>query len=158
MKTLLSILLLFLTTNVFSQGYKERTVLKNFMLYYDSEKTIKNKTNFNELNSYDYGLNDNVIKITIDEYMYKQQACKIVLLLVNNDLYAVKYIPKNEKRCLKYEKILNTEYNIEEQNNSSHWFNSSIEIYLEEDGNGEKSFIHYDIELVKKYPQYKNIL
>lgn len=161
MKTILSIIMfLFLSTNIFSQGLKERTVLNNFILWYDNEETIKEKTHFNELNYYEYDSSDKIVKIRLNEYMYKQQVCNVVLTIINNELYSVEYVPKNDKRCEKYIRKLNsTKYNLKYQGGKFiNWFNSYVEIYLDEDGNGQKYFIHYDSELLKKYPQYKDKL
>lgn len=163
MKNLLVILIMLLSFNSFSQiDIKAKTVLSKFILGFDTEKTLKEKIDMNGLNSYDFDDVNKITRITLDEYFYKQRAVKVVLLLVNNDLYGVKYYPKNENTYQKYLNLLDKNYNRLNVQGSDYesWFNSYIEIFYELDptdinGNFDEYFIHYDSELLKKYPQYK---
>lgn len=158
MKIIFSILmLLFLSTNTFSQvDADKKTVLGDFILGYDSEKSlIKKGLDINELNTTLF--DDSVSIVRFDEYFFVKD---VSLLFVNNTLYSVKYVPHKKNKCLRYSKKLSsTKYNMEYKGNTFiNWFNSYVEIYLEKDENGEQYFIHYDSKLLKKYPQYKDKL
>lgn len=63
---------------------------------------------------------------------------------------------KTKDLVSKYKNYLNIKYNA--YDTDSHWFNSYVEIFLDVDGNGIKSFIHYDYKMMKKYHQYKDKL
>jgi len=158
MKQILLVLLLILSTSVFSQTLKNKTVLGKFVLGYDTEKSLSEKIGFDEINiDYEYDGKAEITFIRINEYMYKFNAVKIVLVLINDDLYSVRYYPKNDKNFYKYRKYLSTEYNIMSKNIEKSWFNKYIEVDYDMDGNYDESFIHYYIPLLNKYPQYKNL-
>ena len=155
-KNLMLFVIIFLCVgNVFSQfDIKSRTVLNKFVLGYDNEKTLSQKVEFDELSVYtDYDGKCEVTKITLTEYMYKLNAVKVVLLLVDDNLYGVRFYPKNDKMVMKYESILNsTIYN--SYFTKKEWFNKYVIIYYNIDGNFEESYVHYDVNLLRKFPQY----
>lgn len=163
MKNIILSILLFCSVSLYSKESKERLVLDKFELGLDDFNSIKNKIKTNELNIWQYE-NQDIIKLTYNNYYYKLGYCKLgycklVLLLVDNKLYGVRYSTLNDRSYDKYIKYLNKEYNICSRNgDSDFWFNSDIEIYYELIPKGEwlDSFVHYDSELLKKYPQYKN--
>lgn len=155
----LLILVAFILEGYESQNNKDRTVLNNFILGIDNSSTITKKIQIDELNvEFEYDGVAEVTKITTDQYLYKGTICKISLLLVDDNLYAVQYYPKNDKKIENYRKMLWTKYNVLDQSQNHFWFNSYIEVKYNEDGNNEASFIHYDLKLLKKYPQYKDKL
>jgi hypothetical protein len=153
MKNLLFLFVMLLSLNSFSQkDAKDKTVLNKFILGYDSEKTLKEKCDITELSYHEF--DGNVTKITLNEHIYKQRSVKVILLLVNDNLYGVRFYPKNDKMLVKYEEYLDT--NFESKFTKQEWHNNYIQIDYEMDGNYDESFVHYDIALLKKYPQYKD--
>lgn len=97
--------------------------------------------------------------LSYDNFRYKSNHCKIVLLLVDNKLYGVRYYPLSDRSYDKYINFLNKNYNIcSKHNDNDYWFNSDIEIHYEMIVRAEwlDSFVLYDSELLKKYPQYRN--
>jgi hypothetical protein len=153
MKTLLMLFCLLFSLNSFSQkDAKAKTVLNKFILGYDNEKTLKEKVDMNELNYYSF--DNDVTRITLNEYVYKQRTIKVVLLLIDNNLYGVRYYPKNDKMLFKYQDYLDK--NFESKFIKQEWHNNYIQVNYDIDGNYNESFVHYDIELLKKYPQYKD--
>lgn len=141
----------------YSQSMKSRTVLNKFVLGYDSERSLSDKVGFDELSVYyEYDGKAELSKITIDQYQYKMGVVKVELILINDELYSVRYYPNNDRAFQRYVKYLNTEFNILGYVRQS-WFNEVVEINYEIDGNYNESFVHYYIPLLKKYPQYKNL-
>lgn len=65
-----------------------------------------------------------------------------------------RYDRKTEKLVLNYKKYLNTKYNAFDT--LKHWFNEYVDIVYDYDGNEMEYFVHYDIVLLQKYPQYKD--
>lgn len=157
MKKLLLIIFVGISIMGYSQSIKSRTVLNKFILGYDNEKTLSEKIQFDELNIYyEYDGANEITKITLDQYDYKLATVKIILIIINDELYSVRYYPKTDKAFQRYIKYLNTEFNILGYVKQK-WDNESIEIIYEIDGEFQESFVHYYLPLLKKYPQYKNL-
>jgi len=154
--------ILLISASIFLESYipkntKDRTVLNNFILGVDNSSTLSKKIQLDELNvEFEYDGIVEITKITSDHYLYRGSLCKVSLLLINDNLYAIQYYPKNDNRSEKYRNMLWTKYNVLDQNQNHFWFNCCIEIKYNEDDNNDKSFIHYDLNLLKKYPQYKD--
>lgn len=153
-KLLIVLVLLISSTTIFAQSFhiKEKTVLNKFVLGFDSEQSLINKgIEIDELNKTEM---DDITIIRIKEHQYKLYINTVVLVLVDNTLYSVRYYPRTDKRIEKYMTFLDTKYNT--YFSKQIWFNQFIEIEYDVDGNENESFIHYDSGLLKKYPQYKD--
>ena len=153
-KLLIILILLVCATPIFAQHYhiKEKTVLNEFVLGFDTEKSLADKgIEIDELNKI---VMDDVTIIRIKEYQYRINISTVVLVLVNNHLFSVRYYPRTDKRIVKYMTFLDTKYNT--YFNKQAWFNQFVEIEYDVDGNEDESFVHYDSGLLKKYPQYKD--
>jgi len=162
MKTfVLSIVLLFVVMVANSQAYYESKVLNLYFVGFDSMEQIKEKSNFDELNVYSDELNGNHIdRITLNNQIYKNRSCKIVMLLVNNTLYGVQYYPLKDRTYYMYIKVLDNKYHKTDSWNYNlsevEWANNTLVITKELSGTYEDYFTHYNKEMLKKYPQYKN--
>lgn len=157
MRNIILFILLLCSTSLFSKEVKDRLVLDKFELGLDDFNSIKNKVPTTELDIYQF--KDNVMRLSYDNFRYKSNHCKIVLLLVDNKLYGVRYYPLSDRSYDKYINFLNKNYNIcSKHNDNDYWFNSDIEIHYEMIVRAEwlDSFVLYDSELLKKYPQYRN--
>jgi hypothetical protein len=153
-KFILALIVLLFSTTVFSQvGANSKTVLKYFILGYDSkESLIKKGVDINDANTTDYP--DNVTIVRLDEYSFKKD---VVLLFVDNTLYSVRYYVYNDNQYQRYLNILYKKYNVLHFNGEYSWFNEYINIEYEiGDDNERESFIHFDKILLKKYPQFKD--
>jgi hypothetical protein len=149
------LLLLIITLSLVGRSYsqidlKSKTVLNNFILGYDTEESLKKKgiEIIDGVNSEMFG---DIQKIRIDENFYQQQSNVVVLTLINNELFSVRYFPLKEKRIEKHFEILNKKYTT--RYTRQEWYNENIQIDYDPNGE-EESFVYYDIKILKKYPNY----
>lgn len=159
-KTLILLVFLLFTILAFGQHYSESKVLNKFYIGFDTEKNVKKDLNYDELQEYNFSDVDNLKLIRLNGYIYKNQSCDIVMLFVNDILYGIQYYPKKDNRILNYISNLNKNYKIEIgwKNPLSEvvWSNNSLIIYKEMTANYEEYFIHYNKDMLLKYPKYKN--
>jgi hypothetical protein len=155
MKKILLLLFVTCSLNVFSQvDAKSKTVLKDFVLGYDSEKSlIKKGIDINEVNTTEFK-EDEVTIVRLDQYFYGKD---VSLVFVNHTLFSVRYYVYTEGQYERYKNKLYKSYNVLHYEGEYSWFNKyiSIEYNLGAD-NEPESFVHYDSNLLKKYPQYKD--
>lgn len=141
--------------NVFSQVERElKTVLKDFVLGYDSENSlIKKGIEINDVNTVRFDGSLTIVRLL--EYDYTKD---VVLVFVNHTLYSVRYYVHTNNQYERYKNKLYKTYNVQHYQGEYSWFNKYvlIEYNLDSDDNWSESFIHYDIELLKKYPQFKD--
>ena len=99
--------ILLISASIFLESYipkntKDRTVLNNFILGVDNSSTLSKKIQLDELNvEFEYDGIVEITKITSDHYLYRGSLCKVSLLLINDNLYAIQYYPKNDNRSEK---------------------------------------------------------
>lgn len=159
MKNIILFLFVFCTLNVYSQvDGKSKTVLKDFVLGYDSEKSlIKKGVEINEVNiteAHITEINGSVKIVRLNQYFYGKD---VVLVFVDNTLYSVRYYVYTSHQYERYKTKLYKTYNVQYMNYEYSWFNKYIYIeYVKGEDNEPESFIHYDIKLLKKYPQFKD--
>ena len=142
------------TLNVFSQvEAKSKTVLKDFILGYDSEQTLLKKgIIFNEKTATQF--TENVIIVRLWKYDYLKD---VTLVLVDNTLYSVRYYVYTTNQYERYKNKLYKTYNVLHYQGEYSWFNKYITIkYDLGEDNEPESFVHYDAKLLEKYPQYKD--
>lgn len=154
MKKILLLLFVTCSLNVFSQiEAKSKTVLKDFVLGYDSEKSlIKKGIDINEVNTTEF--KEDVTIVKLDQYFYGKD---VSLVFVNHTLYSVRYYVYTDGQYERYKAKLYKTYNVLHYDGEYSWFNKyvSIEYNLGAD-NEPESFVHYDIKLLEKHPQYKD--
>lgn len=172
MKYILLLLVFFCSANIYSQDIK---ILDEFILGKDSIESISRKIKINELNIYTQNFGNLILqKITYDKFNYKANKNKIILILVNNKLYSIRFYPKTDDLYLKYLNYLNTNYKIydikdrkikipnDKNFNNKIWVHTKVLIEFDDmqyddiDNKYIQSFIHYDVKLLVKYPDYKN--
>lgn len=125
----------------------DKTVLDKFVFKTDNFETILKKTKPDNIYK-----GENYIKLIYNNF-YKS---KVEVLLVNDNIYSIRYYPL-DKNFEKYKKHLNIKYNIFQKGVEQYWFNQFLDIkYNLNNQDWTESFIHYDSELLKKYPQYKD--
>lgn len=155
-KVIISVIFVLILNLLYSQNLNDRRVLDRFILGIDNEKSICDKANIDELNIYyEYDGKFEIAVITIKDYFYKSHRCEIVLILIDDKLYSLRYYPITDKMLYKYEDILYSKYN--SYTIKQEWFNKHIYIKKDIDANFNESYIHYDIQLMKNYPQYIDI-
>jgi hypothetical protein len=160
-KILFLVVFLGITNSVFSQFYYESKVLNLFFVGFDTEWQLKQKADLSELNVYSDNMNGHEVKrIILNDYMYKNKSCKVVLFLVDDVLYGVQYYPLRDKPFEKYVKLLNGKYDktTSWKNDSGEveWSNNSLLILQKLTGDYTDYFVHYNKGMLIKYPQYKN--
>jgi len=149
-------MILFVTCslNVFSQVDRElKTVLKDFILGYDSETSlIKKGIEINDVNTVRFDGSLTIVRLM--EYEYSKD---VTLIFVNHTLYSVRYFVTTNRQYEKYKSKLYQTYNVLNSGDNDSWFNKyvTIEYNIGEDTEPE-SFVHYDIKLLEKYPQFKD--
>jgi len=161
MKKLLIVLFVFVVSiSASAQSYGKSKVLNRFYVGFDNEKKIKDDLNYNDLQEYSLFNKADLKLIRFNGYMYKNQACNIVLLLVDDVLYGVQYYPLRDSRLLNYISMLDK--NFKKETNWKNplaevvWTNDVLVIYKEMTDDYREYFIHYNKEMLKKYPQYKD--
>ena len=156
---LMFVVVLSCSGSVFSQvDAKSKTVLKDFILGYDSMETlIKKGVDINPQNTYDE--NDDFIYVRLNEYSYAKDVNLVFIkygkISGQNSLYCVRYYVYTDRQYNRYIKKLNESYHIINLNNE--WRNKYLIIKydLGDDGVTE-SFAHYDTKLLSKYPQFED--
>jgi len=154
MKKLLIVLFVTCSLNVFSQINREsKTVLKDFILGYDSEISLKQKgIEINDVNTVRFDGSLTIVRLL--EYDYTKD---VVLVFVNHTLYSVRYFVTTERQYLKYMDKLYRTYNVQDFQGVRIWFNQYVIVeYNVGEDNEPESFVHYDIKLLEKYPQFKD--
>ena len=74
--------------------------------------------------------------------------------MVNNRLYGVRFYPKDDVNYIKkYRQYLSTTFKTYPKDNDA-WITDKVVVHREMDGNYEESFVHYDVKLFVKYPEY----
>lgn len=154
MKKLILFLFVISSLNVFSQvEAKSKTVLKDFVLGYDSEKSlVKKGLDINEINTTEF--NDSITIVRMDQYFYGKD---VVLVFVANTLYSVRYYVYTTGQYDRYISRLYKTYNVLHYQGEYSWFNKYVTIkYDVGDDNEPESFVHYDTKMLEKYPQFKD--
>lgn len=133
-------------------------IMGKFELGKDSLETLVKKIDIDELNLYtEFDGNNEYDIIRYDYYKYNRDRVKIVLFLVNNKLYGVRYYPKdNVISVTQYRQYLNVFYKKYPKDDDT-WMTPNVVVHREIDGNYEESFVHYDAKLLTKYPQYREV-
>lgn len=133
-------------------------ILNKFELGKDSLETLVKKIDIDELNLYtEFDGNNEYDIIRYDFYKYNKDRVKIVLFLVNNRLYGVRYYPKDDINAVNwYRQYLGTVYKKYPKDDDT-WVSPKVMIHREIDGNFDESFVHYDVKLLVKYPQYREV-
>ena len=118
---------------------KSRTVLDKFILGLDTYESLNNKILIPNLEI--YGLDHDTVKaISIKNKSIKKYIGNVLLVLVNDTLYGVKYYP-DDRNVEKYYNHLNDYY---ESDSIDEWHNEYILIRYNLDTNFKESFTHYD--------------
>lgn len=133
-------------------------ILNKFDLGKDSLETLVKKIDIDELNLYTEfdGINEYDI-IRYDFYKYNKERVKIILFLVNNKLYGVRFYPKDNVNSInQYRQYLSSVYKKYPKDDDT-WVTPKVVVHREIDGNFEESFVHYDAKLIIKYPQYREV-
>lgn len=157
-RTILLITMIMLTLG-FMEKLKAQDVkiLNKFELGKDSLESLVKKIDIDELNlNTEFDGNNEYDVIRYDFYKYNKERVRIVLLLVNNRLYGVRFYPKdNDDYVNRYRQYLNVTYKKYPKDDDT-WLSSKVMVHREIDGNFDESFVHYDVKLLVKYPQYKD--
>lgn len=155
MKKILLFILLIVSTSFFSQNNQKAILYNNFTLGIDKYKEIQDKVGFSDFDSYfEYDGKKEVAIITCVDYFYRLREAKLTFKFVDDVLYSVMYYPEGknqtkEKNLHRYFLELNRKYKVRHTNQE--WYNDFITIkYI-----NNEYFIHYDNNLLKKYPDYQ---
>ena len=158
MKKILLFILLIISTSTFSQNQKA-ILYNNFTLGIDKYEDIQNKVGFSDFDSYfEYDGKAEVAVITCVDYFYRLRDAKLTFKFVDDVLYSVSYFPEGknqtkQKNLDRYFLELNQKYKI--RYTKQEWYNDFITIKYIVDKNNIEYFIHYDNNLLKKYPDYQ---
>lgn len=151
MKKFLILLFVTCSLNVFSQiDASSKTVLDKYVIGYDSEKTLIEKgVDIHDVNSTEYPKDVTIVRLS--QYNNLKM---VTLVFVEHTLYSVRYFPLKDKKIEKYFVTLNKNYKI--RYNRQMWYNDYLVIEYDPDSEDMESFVHYDVKLLEKYPQYKD--
>lgn len=101
--------------------------------------------------------NDNKLdKVIVNNFYFNKNSVKIVLLFVNNRLYGVRYYPINDKEFYKYLNYLDRICKIYSRYRIWNYYNRILIEYDMIEKGFVDTYKHYDVNMVLKYPDYKN--
>lgn len=158
-KTIIFITILFLLLGLVDNARAQDTkILGKFELGKDSLESLVKKIDIDELNLYtEFDGNNEYDVVRYDFYKYNKERVKIVLFLVNNKLYGVRYYPKDDQKSVNsYRQYLGVAYKKYPKDDDT-WVSPSVMVHREIDGNYDESFVHYDVKLLVKHPQYRGV-
>lgn len=151
---------------LFSQTVNDKVIFNKYIVGVDNIKSVMEKSKASEWNVSDitHNNNDKYVIITPKKYDQKINEESFTFLFINDVLYCVKYYPNSDKKYNRYCEYLNKKYNVLSNPgvitpySQREWFNKYVQIdYILEGENSDIDvFIHYDIDMLKNFPQYDN--